>query len=162
MPCPVEATPAGWTVWRGPVPAQLVQLAVDARDHINKYAYGQFVSQMVYNGQTVGIFKSHHTWTNRGGQLVSGICIPGISLLIPAGSPAGMPGVAGLPIGMGDATGAASTDPLQTPDPSAALFGADDLETTDWRLVIETAAVIAFSAGAFWLALKHAGRAASR
>jgi hypothetical protein len=147
--CPAEATPAGWKVWRGPVPSALVQIAVDARDHINQYPYGQFVSQVDYQGQPVGIYKSHHSWTYRNGVLINGICIPGISLMVPATAVSGSPGVAAAP----------AADALLTPDPNAALFGADDLERTDWQLVASTVAAAAIVVAAFWFGLQHAGRA---
>ena len=149
MNCAIEPTPDGWQVWRGPVPPPLVQIAVDARDHINRYPYGAFVTQVSYQGQTVGVFKSHHTWTNRGGQLVTGICIPGISLLVPAGSTKGSPGVAAAP----------NVDALLTPDPNAALFGADGLEATDWSLVVRSGLAAAAVVGLFWWGLQHAGSA---
>ncbi len=143
----IQPTPDGWKVWRGSVPPTLVQLAIDARDHINRYAYGTIVKQVDYNGQPVAIFKSSHTYTTRNGQLVTGICIPGISLLVPAGAAKGTPGVAATP----------NVDALLTPDPNAALLGADD--APDWGLVIKSGLAVAAVAGLFWWGLQAAGRA---
>jgi hypothetical protein len=152
MACAIEPTPVGWKVWRGNVPPELVQIAIDARDHINRYRYGTFTGQTVYNGQTVGIYKSHHTWTNRNGALITGICIPGISLLIPSSSAAGSPGMGAL--------ANPNVDALLTPDPTAALFGADDLEQSDWGLIAESGAFAAAVVALFWVMLHLAGKAA--
>jgi hypothetical protein len=144
MTCPSEPIPAGWKVWRGPVPPELVQIAVDARDHIHDYAYGSMAQVVTFNGSQVGVFKSHHTWTYKNGQLVQGICIPGISLLVPSGST----------IGIG-ATAMATT----APDPNLAVWGTE-IDQTDWRLVFWTGLAGAAIIGAFWWILHHgAGRA---
>jgi hypothetical protein len=151
--CTIEPTPAGWQVWRGAVPTPLTQLAIDVRDHVNKYQRGTFAKQTTYNGQTVGVWVGTHTWTYRNGVLVTGICIPGVSLLVPVGS---TQGVAGLPAGLG-------SDPSDlNPDPNAAVFGADDLERTDWQLVTKTAIALCAVGAAFWWGLQHAGRAGAR
>jgi hypothetical protein len=36
-----------------------------------------------YNGEQVMAIKQHHTWTYHGGKLVTGVCIPGITLYRP-------------------------------------------------------------------------------
>jgi hypothetical protein len=154
MTCPQEPIPAGWSVWRGAVPLELTQFAMDVRDHVRSYPYGQIAKTIQYQGQTVGAFVSHHTWTYRGGQLVTGICIPGVSLLI---QQTNTPPASG--------TGA-STDSLATPDPSAAVYGADDVpgppEGTDWTLVTVGVAAIATVTAGFWLAIRQAGRASRK
>lgn len=145
MSCPQEPTPAGWKVWQGPVPTELTQQAMDIRDHVRSYARGSFAKQMQYGGQTVGFWVSSHTWTWRNGVLVTGLCIPGVSILV-------------LPVTGG--AGATPPPDLSTPDPTAAMYGADDVpvQGTDWGLVAASAVAIVATATAFVLALKLAGR----
>jgi hypothetical protein len=145
--CAQEPLPSGWRVWRGPVPAELAQLAMDVRDHVRRYTRGTIVQTVTYQGTPVGVFVSSHTWTYRGGTLVTGICIPGVSLVVPVGQ-----------TGVGD-TGSATTD-LSTPDPTLAVFGAP--ETTDWGAVAVSATVILGLSAAFAWAIRGAGRAARR
>ena len=146
MSCPTEPIPTGWRVWRNTeVPTPLVQLAVDVRDHIGKYPYGSIARTVNYQGQTVGVFVSHHTWTWRNGQLVTGICIPGASIIIK--QPGGI--------------GATEQDNLDTPDPTAAVYGADDVQQQgiNWPLVAVSGGAAVTVAALFLLALKLAGRA---
>lgn len=152
MSCYQDPIPAGWSVWRKAVPAELAQFAIDVRDHINSYPYGQIAQTTTYQGQTVGAFKSHHVWTYRkqpdgSMQLVTGICIPGVSLLTqnPPSTGAGA---------------AATTDDLSTPDPSAAAYGVDPGPGTDWGLVTACGVALAVVVGGFAFMLRHAGRAA--
>jgi hypothetical protein len=120
---------------------------MDVRDHVRSYPYGTIAKTIVYDGQTVGIFVSHHSWTWRNGQLVTGICIPGCSLIVQ--QPASM--------------GAAAPDDLSTPDETAAVYGADDVPLgTDWTLVGVSAAAIVTVSALFALAIKHAGRASTK
>lgn len=78
--CPGDPpAPAGFRVWTGPVPIELTQWAIDLLHHVNQYAYGTTWT-MTYQGTDVLARKDHHTWTWRGGVLVTGICIPGITL----------------------------------------------------------------------------------
>lgn len=151
MSCTIEPTPAGWQVWRGAVPTPLTQLAIDVRDHVNKYQRGTFAKTTTYNGQTVGVWVGTHTWTYRNGVLVTGICIPGVSLLVPVGS---TQGVSGVPT---ELTGFGADVSDLSPDPTAAVFGADDLERTDWDLVVKTTIALAAVGAAFWWGLHHAG-----
>ena len=144
MTCPQEPVPIGWKVWRGPVPSELVQLAIDVRDHINSYPYGQIARTVQYGGQTIGVFKSHHLWTYRGGQLVTGICIPGASLLVQQ------------PISQ-QAIVQGAQDSIEVPDPTAAVYGAEE-RTTDWGLVALTGGVIVGTVMLYLLGLKAAGR----
>jgi len=123
MTCPQEPIPAGWRVWRGSVPPELTQIAMDVRDHVRQYARGTIVQTLNYNGQTVGVFVSSHTWTYRkqadgSVKLVTGICIPGVSLLT-------QPPGTGAALGAPDDT--TPPDDLSTPDPDMAVFGADDV-----------------------------------
>ncbi len=87
--CPEERLPVGWKMWIDPkVPADLTDFAKGIRDKINKYEYGTVAeTKSLADGRTVGAYKSHHTWTNQkqpdgSTKLVTGICIPGISLLV--------------------------------------------------------------------------------
>lgn len=145
MTCPQEPVPVGWYVWRKTaVPLELQQFAMDVRDHVRDYPYGSIARTIQYQGLTVGAFVSHHTWTYRGGQLVTGICIPGVSLVIQQ-----------------QGTMLSMQDSLDTPDPTAAIYGADDVpqpQGTNWTLVGVTAGAILTVATAFALALRHAGR----
>ena len=152
MTCPQEPIPLGWRVWRGAVPTPLTQFAIDIRDHINQYAYGAIASTTSYNGQTVAAFKSHHVWTYRKmsdgtTQLVTGLCIPGCSLLVPVA--AGTQGIGGT-----------EQDSLATPDPTAAVYGVDPgaPASTNWPLVLVSGVAITATIAAFILAIKLAGR----
>lgn len=140
MACASEPIPFGWKVWRGPVPPELVQLAIDVRNHIGQYAYGSIARTVPYAGGAVAAFKSHHTWTWRDGQLVTGLCIPGVSLLTQAAGGT----VAAVPI----------VDSLDTPDPNAAVFAADGI---NWNLVAVSAGATVLVIGAFFAALHFAG-----
>lgn len=82
--CPSNPPPpAGYAVWQGAVPAELSNWAVDIRDHeIGKVPYWSTWSKD-YNGVTVLARKDYHTWTYINGQLITGICIPGITLYQP-------------------------------------------------------------------------------
>ena len=118
---------------------------MDLRDHVGAHPYGTTWT-MSYGGQEVMARKDYHTWTYKQGQLVQGICIPGITLYAPVTPTTGMSAVA-------------TTDDLSTPDPTAAAFGADDLQATNWRLVATSVVVTATIVGLFWLGLRSAGRA---
>jgi hypothetical protein len=145
--CPQEPIPPGWRVWRNAaVPTELAQFAIDVRDHVTSYPYGSIAKTMQYGTQTVGAFVSHHTWTWRGGQLVTGICIPGVSLIV-----------------RGNGVNASMVqDSLDTPDPTAAVYGADIAapSTTSWPVVLLTGGIVAGLVGAFILAVRSAGRVA--
>jgi hypothetical protein len=147
MTCPANPPPpAGYRVWRGAVPTPLTQWAMDIRDHIAKPAYGT-TWQMDYGGQTVVARKDYHSWTYRGGQLVTGICIPGVTLYQPT---------VGMQLTAADALG--PTD--LAPDPTLAMWGADDVpEQTSWPLVIASGVAAAAVVTLFVVAIKHAGRA---
>jgi hypothetical protein len=125
---------------------------MDVRDHVRSYPYGSIARTIQYQGQTIGAFVSHHTWTYRGGQLLTGICIPGVSLVIQQQSTP-TTGTSGL---------GQVQDSIASPDPSAAVYGADDVPqqaaTTDWPMVGVTAGAILVLSTGFALALRHAGR----
>lgn len=146
MSCPSNPPPpAGWRVWRKPVPQALTQWAMDLRDHINAFPYGQTWTT-TWGGEAVLARKDRHTWTNRrqpdgSMKLVSGICIPGITLYETV--PAGYTGI----------------ENFDTPDPTAAVYGADDVPPakTSWGLVALTAGATLSVVGLVWLGVKLAG-----
>jgi hypothetical protein len=143
--CSSESIPAGWQVFSGAVPAPLTQWAMAIRDRISKYAYGSIAETIQYNGQNYGAFKSHHSWTYRKNPsgtmtLVTGLCIPGISLLVPTSSGTGVVG---------------AITPVPGPDVALAVYGADDVpRPTDWGLVAVGAIASAAIIGAFYLTLR--------
>ncbi len=127
MSCPQEPVPLWWSVWRGPVPTELTQLAMDVRDHVRSYKRGTIVQTLDYmdpstsQHKTVGVFVSSHTWTYKRQPdgsvvLMTGICIPGVSLLVQQPLPTGVTANA-MPV----------ADDLSTPDPTAAVWGATDV-----------------------------------
>lgn len=148
MSCAQETVPPGWKVWRGTaVPDPLTQFAIDVRDHVRSYPYGSIAKTIQYNGMTVGAFVSHHSWTYRNGVLVTGLCIPGVSLITKQ---------AGVGAGANS-----TTDTLDTPDPTAAVYGADDLPSkTDWPIVGACAALIGGAVFLFLQAIKTTAKAA--
>jgi hypothetical protein len=117
MPCAQQPIPEGWNVWRQPVPAELAQIAVVIRDRIRQFPRGSIAQIVDYNGQTVGFWVSNHTWTYQrqadgSMQLVTGICIPGVSLIYrPQAQQASLTQAVG--------------DDLSAPDPNAAVFWAE-------------------------------------
>jgi hypothetical protein len=153
MTCPQEPVPLGWKVWRGaPPPAPIVQEAIHVRDHVNQYRRGTIAKMVTYNGQTVALFVSSHTWTFRNGVLVTGLCIPGVSVLVQATS--GTAAAATSPIGV------TTADSLATPDPTAATYsGQPPPEKTDWALVGLTAGATAVVLVGFWAAIHFTGKA---
>jgi len=152
--------PDGFKIWRGsPPPRPLVQWAVDLRDHwMPKVNFGEttgidFVDPTTGQSQYVVARKDHHTWTYKNGQLVSGICIPGITLYQSKLTPA----LAGAP-GMGDAsTSTATPDTLDTPDPTVAAYAQEP--DTNWGLVAVSAGAAAAVVVAFWAGIHFAGKA---
>jgi hypothetical protein len=147
--CTQEAFPSGWKPWTGPVPPQIVDNAIAIRDHVRQfYKKGSSViaQTMTYNGTLIGFLVNTHTWTWRNGKLLTGLCIPGVSVLVRLPTPAEA------------LTPTSSTNPLAIPDPNLATWTAVP-ETTDWPLVGAGLTAIAATVTAFFLALKHAGRA---
>jgi hypothetical protein len=81
--CPPGPVPANtWTVWLGPVPSQLTTFAISDLKTEADHPYG-YEWLTTYDGQQVMAIKQHHTWTYNGGKLITGICIPGITLYRP-------------------------------------------------------------------------------
>jgi hypothetical protein len=119
---------------------------MDLRDHVSGFPYGQ-TWVTTYQGQRVTARKDYHTWTWRNGTLVTGLCIPGITLY-----QANAPGIIGQNIG----------DPLANPDGTEAVYGADDVPppaSTNWPLVIGSGIAAAAVVALFALAIRSAGRA---
>jgi hypothetical protein len=147
-PCPSNPPPrAGYAVWRGPVPKELTQWAMMLRDHVAAFPYGQEWT-MRWMGTNVVARKDFHRWTYQGGQLVTGLCIPGITLYRPP------PPAHGL-----DA--ALVLDPATAvPDPQLAVFDVPltPPERPSWGLVAASVAAIGATAGLFWWGLYTAGR----
>lgn len=150
VPCPSNPPPpAGYVIWKGPVPTPLTQWAMDLRDNIRKYPFGTTWT-IEYGGETVLARHDHHEWTYRNGVLVTGICISGVTLY----RQRPQPGVNGL--------GAADvTDPATAlPDPELALYSISSTqppEHTDWGLVLVCAAALATVAGGFVWGIRAAG-----
>ena len=95
-------SPEGFKIWRGAAPdTALVQWAVDLRDHWMMTAKYGDAQTLDYDGSIVLARKDHHTWTYKKGVLVTGICIPGITLYKPLSA-----SIVGLSIG---------DDTLETP-----------------------------------------------
>jgi hypothetical protein len=91
---PNPAAPSGYSIWKGPVPPELTQWAIQLRDNIAPFPYGQ---QWVktWNSQNIVARKDHHTWTYRkhpdgSTTLAQNICIPGITLYKPVPMMAGV------------------------------------------------------------------------
>lgn len=145
MACTQQPIPAGWRVWRAAVPQDLAAIAIQIRDHVRDYPLGQIAQAMTFGGQTVGFFVSSHTWTYRNGQLVTGLCIPGVSLLIQNAQAS---------------TGVHPQDSLDQPDPNAAVWTPDDRQIS-WPIVAVTAAAIVGICWLFAKAIEHAGKAAA-
>lgn len=135
-------------MWRGAVPKELTDWAISIRDHVSSFSYGTIWSKE-YDGRTIIARKDHHTFTYRGGRLLTGICIPGVTLYSPHG------------IGLVDST--STGDPLATPDESMAdaLFDADSSAGqpgVDWPVVGATAGAALLVVGLFVAAIRFAGR----
>jgi hypothetical protein len=107
--CPANPpAPAGYQVWKGDVPPELAQWAVQLLGGVGAVPYWT-VWTLPYSGGTVAARKDYHTWTWRNGTLITGICIPGITLY------------KALP--QGAITTALAGDPLANPDGTEAVFG---------------------------------------
>jgi len=143
MTCPENPPPPpGYRIMRSTVPPPLTQWAIDLLHQVSHYAFGQTFS-LDYAGKGYIARVDRHTWTYRNGTLVTGLCIPGITLYEPAGDTSAR---------------AVITDSLNAPDPNAAVYSSDYPTTTDWKLVAVTAGVTVGLLAAFFLALKHAGK----
>jgi hypothetical protein len=152
--CPDNPPPrAGYAVWRGSVPPDLVKWAILLRDHIASFPYGQEWSMRAGTTDVVAR-KDHHTWTfqkqsDGSIQLVSGICIPGITLYRPIPDDAAA---------VGDAL---VFDPATAqPDPRLALYDpSQPPERTDWALVAASGSVLVATVCLFAWGIHAAGRA---
>ena len=140
MPCPSNPSPPdGFQVWAGAVPAELTRWAVALRDHeIGKVPYWT-VWSTTYQGAPVLARKDYHTWTYKDGQLIQGICIPGITLYAPS-----------APL----LARASYTLPAGTIETS--LDGTPE-RTVDPRVVVGAGIALAATVGLFWLAIRLAG-----
>ena len=149
MSCPANPPPpAGYQVWRGAVPPELTAWAVQLRNRIATPAYGT-TWEMEYGGQLVVARKDYHSWTYRDGVLVTGICIPGVTLYSP------------VPSGFAEASSSSTGDPLASPAPDIALFDADSGPQgsgISWPLVAVSGTAIVGVVAAFVWALRSAGR----
>lgn len=137
MSCVINPVPQGWRVWRGPVPPPLTDMAIVIRDHIRSYEYGDIPAQVPWKASDgsdiiAGTLKQRHTWTFRDGVLVTGLCIPGVTLVWRPTA--------------GDVSQPPFQDSIDTPDPNAALYPAREI---DWPLVGLSALAGAAVVGAF-------------
>ena len=164
MACPPNPkAPEGYRVWRQKaVPKPLEQWAVELRDRwMPTHNFGDTTTMVFTDPATakdtiVLARKDYHTWTYHQGRLVTGICIPGITLyesLLTQALAGAAPGV-----GQYDAGGGGETFDEAVPDPTAARYSQDI--GTDWGLVAATAGAAAAIVVAFWAGLKLAGRVA--
>lgn len=137
------AAPSGYQVWRkAAVPQVLTQWAVSLRDREMRTSPYGATWPLYYDGQTILARKDHHTWTYKAGELVTGICIPGITLY--------------APVAPGAVSAEAAGDPLATPDPTAAVYPSD--RGVDWGLVAASGTAAVATVAAFLLALRLAAR----
>jgi hypothetical protein len=144
--------PDGFRIWRKPVPQPLVDWAVFLRDfEMPKVNYG-FVWSDWYgptgSQKLVSARKDYHSWTYRGGKLVTDICIPGITLYdqIPT---------------LAQTSYDPMADTLDQPDPNAAVFSQED-RSIDWGLVLATGAAGVGVVTLFLLALRSAGKSSGK
>jgi hypothetical protein len=139
MTCPAGPLPSNeWTVWLGPVPSQLTQFAVKDLAQEAQEPYG-YEWTTTYDGQQVMAIKQHHTWTYHNGKLVTGICIPGITLYRPK-----KVGVEETPVDLG------------VPNNDVAWF--DEGPGVSWTSVAWTAAAAAIVIALFFLAIRKMGK----
>ena len=148
MTCPANPPPPdGYRVWRQPVPKPLADWAVYLlRNELPRTNYGTMwgMSYTPPNGASEDVIarRDHHTWSHdRQGNLVTGLCIPGITLYAPVP-------MAAL------ASYNPATDTIDTPDPNAAVFNELPI---DWPMVALTAGAATATVLLFWWAIKAAG-----
>lgn len=140
--------PQGTAVWQGAVPAPLTTWAVQLLKGVNRVPYGTTYTQ-AYNGTPVIARVDAHSWTYRNGQLLTGLCIKGITLYRPLPT--------GAILGDSDVTNIEAA----LPDPTLAVYD-NSPSSTDWPLVAVTATAAVGAVALFLLALKHAGKAARK
>lgn len=153
MSCPNNPpSPEGFRIWRGAVPPQLTDWAIYLRDLEAPQAPYGTVWGMNYTpsgGSPIYVLarKDHHSWTFRGGRLVTGICIFGITLFsqIPTAAQTSFDSL---------------TDTLDAPDPNAAVYTSDvpspspSPSQPDWGLVAASGAAGVGVVLLFWLGLR--------
>ena len=164
--CPSNPpAPDGYQIWKGPVPTEITQWAMQLRDNLAPFPYGQTwtldYTDSNGNPATVLARKDHHTFTWRPGVgLVTGICIMGVTAYAPI--PGGSPGTAEV--------AAVAGDPLASPDGTEAVWGADTdpndatsapPTSTSWGLVALCAGALAATVTLVVGGIKMAGRAAA-
>ena len=134
MACPPGPFPTNqWSVWTGPVPAQLTQFAIHDLSQQAQHPYGyEWLTD--YNGQQIMAIKQYHTWTYHNGKLITGICIPGITLYRPK-----KVGVEETPVD------------LSTPNSDVAWY--DEGAGTNWTTVAWSAGAVTLVVVLFFLAL---------
>jgi hypothetical protein len=141
--CPANPPPpAGYQILRGSVPTPVTQWAIDLLHHINAHPLGTTWG-IDYNGRTLIARSDSHTWTYRGGQLVTGLCIRGITIYEP------------IPAATGAGAALAAND-LTTPDPTAAVYS-EEGGGPNWGLVLASGSVAIGVFFLFRLALEYAG-----
>ena len=153
-PCPSNPPPpAGYVVWRGPVPPELTQWAIVLRDQLRPPYPFTKTWTMGWGGETVIARIDRHSWTYRRSpdgtaKLLIGLCIPGVTLYRQASYSMGL-------------HAADATDPATAlPDPDLALYSVSMTrppERTDWPLVVVCAGAIATVSGMFALGIRAAG-----
>jgi hypothetical protein len=153
------AAPAGYTLWKGPVPQPIVDWAISIRDHIFDKPFG-YTQTLNYAGQTVLARVDHHSWSFVNGHLVTGLCWKGVTIYSPLPAPATGTGLTPAPILSSSDQAVISqvgqTPDSVTPDPSYAMYPQE--LGTNWPLVGACAVAILAVGGLFALALKHAGQ----
>lgn len=140
--------PLGYVVWRGPVPAELNQWALALLRDVASPPFGK--TWTTRSGSAIVIArKDRHAWAYRKSEdgsmtLVTGICIPGITLYTPQQSS-----------GPDDVTDPATAQP----DPSLATYSLmRPPERTSWGLVAASAGAGVTTVALFLWGLHAAGR----
>ncbi len=135
--CPPGPVPdKTWTVWLGSVPSELTTFAVNDLKTEADHPYG-YEWMTTYNGEKVMAIKQHHTWTYHGGKLITGICIPGITLYRPEKI-----AITGL------------ENDLSSPSPDIAWFD-NGVPGTNWTLVGGSGLAIAVLIALFVFGLRR-------
>ena len=147
MSCTNPPSPPGYGVWIGSVPPVLTAWAISLRDQVAGFPFG-YVWVKEYSSQLVLARCDCHAWTFRGGQLITGLSIKGITLYSPRTS------------AFADVLD--FSDPLATPNQTFALFDSAN-ETApptaiNWGLVALSGGATAAVVALFLLSLRHAGR----
>lgn len=140
--------PTGYVVWRGPVPPELEQWALALLRDVAAPPYGKTWT-MQSGPETVVARKDYHQWAFRRladgtTTLVTGICVPGITLYRLPAQP----------------SGADATDPAAAqPDPTLATYSLmRPPERTSWGLVAASTGAAATTVALFLWGLHAAGR----